>query len=330
MMDRWQLVVRTWLSGGYRTPLAPAARGGALPCTAGPFEHADSRAPMNPHPEPQAGGKQNFRNGALARALLHPGSAARHFANLRPARMRGAGIEPPAPGVQDLAGIALRDASREVRRLSTLLISVQEVERRRIAFDLHDGIGQSLSLLKMSVEKSLRLAMQGATQEAQQVLRELTPRIDEALAEVRRVSMELCPPMLEDLGLLPTLSWFLREFESTGTDMVLVRTISVAEHEVPRPLHIPIFRILQEALHNVAEHAEADCVHVRLERVGESLRLAIEDNGRGFDHQAVACSERHGTGLGLLSMRERASVSGASYRLHSVPGRGTTVSVAWH
>lgn len=224
---------------------------------------------------------------------------------------------------------ALRDAREELRRLSGLLLSIQEDERRRIALDLHDGLGQSVSLIKLAIEKSAGLLSAGAADEAGESLRQLIPRVEEVLAEVRRVSMELRPLMLDDLGILPTLSWFFREFQAVCGGTVVERTFSVAEHDVPAPLRITLYRILQEAVHNIVKHSAADRVQVRLERIDDTLRLVIEDNGRGFDPQSAKFVEGQTRGLGLLSMKERASFSGGTYRLKSAPGQGTCIEVSW-
>lgn len=224
---------------------------------------------------------------------------------------------------------ALREARKELRRLSGLLVSIQEDERRRIALDLHDGLGQSLSLIKLAIEQSAKLLDKGATTKASESLRQLTPRVEEALVELRRVSTELRPSMLDDLGILPTLSWFFREFDAVCSGVVLERTVDVAEHEVPVALHITLYRILQEAFHNIVKHAVADRVRVRLARIDGALHLVIEDNGRGFDPTTVKWVEGQSRGLGLLSMKERASLSGGTYHLISAPGQGTCIQVLW-
>jgi signal transduction histidine kinase len=223
---------------------------------------------------------------------------------------------------------ALRNSREELRRLSGLLLSIQEDERRRIALDLHDGLGQSISLIKLAIEKSARLLAAGATYEARESLQQLIPRVEEALVDVRRVSTELRPLMIDDLGILPTLSWFLREFETVRGGVVVERIFNVVEQDVPVPLHITLYRILQEAVHNIVKHSGADRVWVRLDRIDDTLHLAIEDNGRGFDPD-VKFVEGETMGLGLLSMKERASFSGGTYHLSSAPGKGTCIKVSW-
>jgi len=224
---------------------------------------------------------------------------------------------------------ALRDSRDELQRLSGLLVTIQEDERRRIALDLHDGLGQSLSLIKLSLEKAVSQLATGAAGEAGESLQQLIPRVKETLVEVRRVSTELRPSILDDLGILPTLSWFFREFETACGHIAVEKSFNVAEHEVPVPLQITLYRILQEATNNIVKHAGADRVRVSLDRIDEMLHLVVEDNGRGFDPDSIRYVQGDGRGLGLFSMKERASLSGGRYRIASAPGQGTRIEVSW-
>ncbi|MDO9220850.1 MAG: histidine kinase [Thiobacillus sp.] len=230
---------------------------------------------------------------------------------------------------QVLTAQALRESRDELRRLSGLLVTIQEDERRRIALDLHDGLGQSLSLIKLSIESAARLLAAGATDEAGESLQQLIPRVKEALTEVRRVSTELRPSILDDLGILPTLSWFFRELEAACGDIAVEKAFNVVEHDVPVTLQITLFRILQEATNNIVKHAGADRMRVSLDRTDDVLHLLIEDNGCGFDPLSIQYVEGQGRGLGLLSMKERASFSGGTYHLESTPGQGTRIKVSW-
>jgi len=230
---------------------------------------------------------------------------------------------------QVLTAQALRESRDELRRLSGLLVTIQEDERRRIALDLHDGLGQSLSLIKLSLESAARLLAAGAASEAGESLQQLIPRVKEALFEVRRVSTELRPSILDDLGILPTLSWFFREFEAACGDIAVEKVFSVVEHDVPVMLQITLYRILQEATNNIVKHAGADRMRVSLDRIDDVLHLLIEDNGCGFDPLSIQYVEGQGRGMGLLSMKERASFSGGTYHLASTPGQGTRIEVSW-
>src|SRR5471030_611595 len=152
---------------------------------------------------------------------------------------------------------ALRASQTELRRLAAQHLTIQEAERRRIAADLHDGLGQSLSLLKLGIQEALRQLGAGVPRKAVESVKQLLPKVAGALDELRRVSMDLRPSSLDDLGLLPTLSWFVREFEMANPNTRIEKHISVIEKDVPEPLKLAIFRILQEAVNNAVKHADA-------------------------------------------------------------------------
>jgi PAS domain S-box-containing protein len=221
---------------------------------------------------------------------------------------------------------ALRRSQEELQRLSSELLDVQERERRRIADDLHDVIGQSLSFIKLSIERAGQLIEQGETQAAGEALKALTGKAKDALVEVRRVSMDLRPSTLDDLGILATLSWFFREFEATCRHIEVEKAIAVKEEHIPRPLKTTIFRILQEATANIVKHAGADRMRVGLSHLGDVLELSVEDNGQGFDPKQSG-GER--LGLGLRSMRERTRLSGGTYSVESSIGQGTRILARW-
>ena len=224
---------------------------------------------------------------------------------------------------------ALRLTQNELWRLSAQHLTIQESERRRIAVDLHDGLGQTLSLVKLSIEEAARSARDGASGKAAATLDRLAPTVKSALTELRRISMNLRPASLDDLGILATLSWYFREFEVACPNIKLERDISVKESDVAELLKIAIFRIVQEATTNALKHAGADRIKVSLNNEDDALELLIEDTGRGFDLTAVADSSKFDRGLGLQSMKERAELSGASYGIRSAPGEGTSICVRW-
>jgi PAS domain S-box-containing protein len=223
----------------------------------------------------------------------------------------------------------LRESREELRKLSGLLVSIQEDERRRIALDLHDGLGQSISLIKIAVENTAAQVAAGTTDAALDLLHQVIPRLKEALHEVRRVSSELRPSILDDLGILPTLSWFFREFEAVCGHIAVEKVLLVGEQEVPEPLKITLYRIIQEATSNIIKHAAADQVRVSLYRDDDVLHLLIQDNGRGFDPASVVLRTGECRGLGLISMKERVSLSDGRYHLESSPGGGTSIHASW-
>ena len=147
--------------------------------------------------------------------------------------------------------------------------------------------------------------------------------------EVRRVAMDLRPSTLDDLGILATLSWFFRELEAACRDVKVIKVFTVQEESVPGPLKITIFRILQEAVGNIIKHAKADLIHVNLNKAGDMIHLLIEDNGQGFDQAGMANYCTLEKGLGLMSMRERAKLSGGTFAIESTAGQGTRIFVSW-
>lgn len=224
---------------------------------------------------------------------------------------------------------ALRITQNELLRLSAQHLTIQEAERQRIAADLHDGLGQSLSLVNMSIENVSSLLGAGEPAKAAECLDRLKPKVKEMMEEVRRIAMNLRPATLDSLGVLATLSWYFRELDAACPSIKLQRDFSVEESDVPGFLKTPIFRILQEASSNAIKHARANRIKVRLVKKRGALELSIEDNGKGFDPAEVAGQSELNRGLGLQSMRERAVLSCGIYELKSAPKKGTRICVRW-
>lgn len=224
---------------------------------------------------------------------------------------------------------AWQTAQDEVRRLSAMLLTIQERERQRIALDLHDVLGQSLTLIKLSLEDASRLLAANETTEAAGSLQRLKLRVNDTFEEVRRISKDLRPSMLDDLGILSTLSWYFREVGETCPDMQIEKDFSVREADIPVPLKIVIFRIAQEATGNIIKHAHAGRIRVAIGKTGDVLHFSIRDNGQGFDPAAMSLRSPQAKGLGLLSMRERAELAGGSCEINSAPGQGTQICMSW-
>ena len=224
---------------------------------------------------------------------------------------------------------ALRKSDKELRILSNQLLSAEEKERKRIARELHDGIGQALSAIKFSVENAL-LDLREATHPIDLgSLEAVIPLTQKTIEEVRRIVMDLRPSILDDLGILATIGWFCREFKIVYAGIQIETTIEIKEDDVPRHIKTIIYRILQEALNNVAKHSRANFVHLRLRKNDAGMELIIHDNGRGFNLDKAMALKTSRRGFGLASMRERAELSGASFEINSEIGHGTTVKVVW-
>ena len=223
----------------------------------------------------------------------------------------------------------LRHSEHALRVLSGKLLGAQEQERKRIAAELHDGLGQSLSAVKFNLESSLKMLEPSANERSIEAMHGAIQKVRDAVEEVRRISMDLRPSILDDLGLLATLEWFCREFQQFYPHISIDKRVTVAEDDVPDILKIVIYRIMQEALNNVAKHAGADRVELTLATDADSLRLSIRDNGEGFHVKQRGNDNGGYKGIGLESMAERAELSGGALRVDSGDGEGTHLEVRW-
>src|SRR6266702_2998128 len=217
---------------------------------------------------------------------------------------------------------ALREAHRRLQALSARLLQVEETERRRVARELHDGVGQLLTAVK------LRLAgLNPSLADYAPRRSECVAAIDEALEQVRRMSRDLRPSQLDDLGLVAALRSHLdRQAGGAGFKPNFMHE-GVPPRLAPE-IETTCFRIAQEALTNIARHAQASEVWVTLAGTEAELRLEVRDNGRGFDVAAARLDAAAGRSMGLLSMEERATLAGGRLALDSAPGRETRLSLA--
>ena len=221
----------------------------------------------------------------------------------------------------------LKESECRLHQLSSQLITVQENERQRISREIHDGIGQGLSAVKFRIETLLQ--QKGKWQEKEKSLEALLPLIRGCIDESRRLQMDLRPSMIDDLGILPTITWFCREFERTYANIRIEKHLPLSEQEVPDPLKIVLFRMLQEAMNNIAKHSKATRVDLYLRKAGDSLELLLQDDGRGFDLREVRSRSGMDRGLGLARMRERAELSGGTFTIDTIQEKGTRVRAAW-
>jgi signal transduction histidine kinase len=135
--------------------------------------------------------------------------------------------------------------------------------------------------------------------------------------------------MLDDLGLLATLSWFSRRFQTIYSNIRIEQEIEIREDELPDALKITIYRVLQEAMNNIAKHGMAELVHLSLKKGDGRMELTIRDNGQGFDLEKIRSQDATRKGLGLTSMRERVELSGGSFIIESAEKKGTIIRAAW-
>lgn len=220
----------------------------------------------------------------------------------------------------------LRRSEQALHQLSSLLIVAQENERKRIANELHDGIGQRLSAIKFSVEDVLRSCDSVGNASHFVRLQDVVEKIRDTIEEVRRTSMDLRPSILDDLGLMATINWFCREFGTMFPWIEVVKEVDILEKDIREELKVVIFRIMQEAFHNITKHASATRVEIALRLERDELKLRIYDNGSGFVMNADVVN---GPSLGLKSMRERAELMGGQFDIQSARGAGTRIIVSW-
>jgi len=215
------------------------------------------------------------------------------------------------------------------RRLSSRVMGAQEEERKRMAHEIHDGIGQSLSAAKFKIESILKKAEKDEGEAGAHLYEAILPILHENIEEARRIQMGLRPSILDDMGILPTITWFCREFQKTYPNIRIETDVTIKEEEVSSFLKTTAYRLMQEALNNVAKHSKADLVYLALHKVDDKIQLKIRDNGKGFDVKEALSIESSRRGFGLTSMRERVEISGGVFALESVEGKGTTITASW-
>ncbi len=216
-------------------------------------------------------------------------------------------------------------ASDELFRLFS---DFQERERRRIAADLHDSIGASLTAIKFRIEQTIHQLAAQAPGFNVHGLRSAALDLKQTVEEVRRIAMNLKPAMLDDLGLVATINWYCRELTSCYQKLTVENSIKLTESDVPLGLKTTVFRILQEASHNTIKHSGATLLRVSLVRLGPTIRLSVEDNGKGFDPATVDLAQGRGR-FGGVGMRQRVKCSGGRLTIASTPGVGTLVVADW-
>jgi PAS domain S-box-containing protein len=207
--------------------------------------------------------------------------------------------------------------------LSRRLLEVQEEERRHLARELHDEIVQALTAAKLNlkiIEPDVPPAVVGRLDDSIQLL-------DHLLTQVRQLSLDLRPPLLDELGLVPALRWLVDQ-QAQRTGLRVTFTANVEHVEMDAPLRTACFRVAQEAITNAIRHARAATVSVEVRAESDRVWLAVQDDGVGFDKDAMQQRAARGASIGLLSMNERVSLLGGELEVNSAPGRGTEIR-AW-
>jgi signal transduction histidine kinase len=216
------------------------------------------------------------------------------------------------------------EGRQRLEALSRRLVELQEIERSEIARELHDEIGQLLTGLKLMIASSAKREGRenGPSSPHAADHDEMAAIVNELIGRLRDLSMNLRPPMLDEIGLVPTLQWHFERY-STRTKVHVSFMESIQASRFPEEVEIAAFRIVQEALTNVARHAGVEMVRVQVEDDGENLKLVIEDKGRGFEPR-TAISHRS---AGIIGMQERAHLVGGQLTLESAIPGGTRIAV---
>jgi signal transduction histidine kinase len=195
-----------------------------------------------------------------------------------------------------------------------------------VARELHDSVGGSLAAIKFGLEEVAEQATQDPVCGAAS-LGTLISHLMDTIKETKRISANLRPLMLDDLGLLATIDWYTRQSRPRYGNIRLIQQIDVQEHEVPEEYKIVFYRVMQEAVNNAAKHSRADTIYIRLRKGAAHFELEVEDNGTGFDLSEIFNRQDRLSGFGLKSMQERAEMCGGILNVHTQPGEGTIVKV---
>ena len=224
----------------------------------------------------------------------------------------------------------------ELQRLSASQVDAREAERRHIAREMHDELGQRLTALKMELSNLMRPPranddrnehgdinnVSGSGSGGDQRISALLGMVDDTIASVRRIASDLRPMMLDDLGLNPAIEWLARE-SAQRMNVKVSLTLEAPELPNEHRFATAIYRIVQEALTNVARHAHASHVHIETKRVGDELRVVVSDDGCGFSAQAMSRDDSHG----LIGIRERTLSLGGHFEIGNRPTGGARIAI---
>jgi two-component system, NarL family, sensor histidine kinase UhpB len=219
---------------------------------------------------------------------------------------------------------ALQESEQRLRFLTSQLLSAQERERKRISMELHDELGQSLAVLKLQI-RAIERALGEDQGDLKEGCRELLQYLDGVLDNIRRLSRDLSPAILEDLGLQSALKYLINGVSKHYTVKHSFE-VDDLDHLFPSDAQIIIYRIFQECLTNISKHAGATEVSIKVKENDGFLSLVLEDNGIGFEPAQLSTRRASGRGLGLAALDERARMLGGSLEIRSQPGAGTRVT----
>jgi PAS domain S-box-containing protein len=224
------------------------------------------------------------------------------------------------------AGEALKESEKQLRSLSSQLVTAQETERKRISRELHDELGQALMAMKLRfnfIEKNLLKDQTELRQECEYGIKD----IDQVLEDVRRLSRDLNPSILEDFGLSAALRRLIDNFAKGHTIKVTLDMIDV-DSLLPQDSHIAVYRIIQEALTNIGKHSQEKSVSIAVNKEGSTVSFSVKDDGIGFDASEATIGNPEEKGLGLEIMKGRARMIGGVLDIRSQEGKGTQITLS--
>jgi len=209
------------------------------------------------------------------------------------------------------------------------LLAAQENERASVSKDLHENLSQDICAIKFRMEGVLKPDDKGPGGSYDRSSENIITMIQDVVEHLRTISMNLRPRTLDELGIVATIESLSQEFQALNSGIHVIKQLRINEDDVSQSLKIIIYRILQDALKNVAMHSGADQVIISLEKADNRVNLAIDDNGKGFIWMNAISVEISARGTGLASMRERTELSGGVFLIKTDEGKGTRVCASW-
>lgn len=231
--------------------------------------------------------------------------------------------------IGDTGNRLMANYAKTERSVNHQLILAQERERKRVASELHDGIAQTIGVIKYRIEDSVASLVQRYPDIDLSIFDGTVMEIKSLVDEVRRISNNLSPSMLEDFGVQVALDWLCREFKAQNRGLVMNCAVSIDEGETPELVKVAIYRVAQEALNNISKYASATQVEASLETSDGNVEMVIADDGVGFDPTEAHRGYDGKAGLGLRSMRERVEATGGVFKMTTAPESGTEIRAFW-
>jgi signal transduction histidine kinase len=316
MPEKGLLLLQEFLSSVERNSLAKGPTDAASPAPSRKLsDPEDAVNPPQEVPSPKAGGPEEYGDlpyKYIPERIITQVQEMLEFLSRKADALRG--------GPQDL-----QELKRRLQFLSYDFLDFQEGEKKMLAYGLREdlaGIFKGVAEVQAEILGRLR----GTPDPRPERFDEATAALRRSIEELSRTLEEVRPFILDESGILATLEWYCAQFRNRHPALRVEKTIDIQEEDIPDLLKILIFRIIQEALKNIAEHSRADKVLLSLVKRKNRIYLGVEDNGKGFDFQERS---RQGKRTGLIRMKERAELSGGFFSITSKEGSGTFIQISW-